>query len=586
MSAAGWSLFWRDEKRCWVLKYKSIDGWAQKHLPIDIKRDEGPRKRKRGTRQLQMPVTRAETWAVEWLENAEALKLRPRARGAGLVLRDAGEQWKATRKADDALTSPATLKRFGADLRNIILPFKDGQKPRSIGDEDVVALATDVALLRRWFRALVARLSPWRARSAFSTLRSFFDDALVEKWVRGVNPMKNEALVRELPPLPNKADRGGIVLVDVEVMQKLIAHPHVPLGRATRYVVAATLGNREGELSGLAWGDVHLDNATPHIDVVRARRLIRRKGEVLGPLKTASSRGVLPLHPAAVSALREWRDDVDGGITLLLGRLPRSEDPVFPSEHPQHKGGFSRPRSAEKLRADLVASELPKSDAKGRPLTMHSCRKSFGTWLRRAKVDEPIRKALMRHGANDVTEDFYTENLPEMAEAVRRIPLKWAVVARVVPTLVPGGTKRTGKLKRNAEPRVGLEPTTCALRKRPRQPADGASPASSSGKGRSPRAADSAHEEDSGRRNRTKRVPGTTGELEQDLARADRSRSDVYPPGSIARPGVARVPPGAERVRVEVDGRELVATEVTPGELVADVEARLKLAAGQKGGLR
>ena len=86
----GWSLFWRASKRCWVLAYKSVDGWAQKQLPKEIGRDDGPRKRKRkpsGARQLDLPVTRAETWATEWLTNAEALKLRPRARPGGLVLR-------------------------------------------------------------------------------------------------------------------------------------------------------------------------------------------------------------------------------------------------------------------------------------------------------------------------------------------------------------------------------------------------------------------------------------------------------------------------------------------------------------------
>lgn len=571
-----WSLFWRADRRCWVLKYKTADGWSQKLLPSEISRSEGPRKRKPGApRQMRLPVTRAETWATEWLANAEALGLRPRVRPGGLTLRQAGEDWKEMRKAGDALTSPATLRRFAGDLRNIILPFKDGAAMRSLGDEDVVSLATDLALLRRWFRAVVARLSPWRARSAFSTLRSFFDDALVERWFRGVNPMKNEALVRELPALPNKADRGGIVLFDLAQMQQLIVHPHTPLGRATRYVLAATLGPREGELAGLAWGDVHLEAPTPNVDFVRARRLLRRQGEVLGPLKTASSRGVLPLHPAATAALREWRDDREGGVTLLLGHVPTSADPVWPSEHPQLHGGFSRPRSAEKLRSDLTAAGLSPDDDKGRALTMHACRRSFGTWLRRAKVPEPIRKALMRHGANDVTEDFYTESLPEMADAVQRIPLKWALVPRVVPTVVTARTKVGGNLNSNAEPRVGLEPTTCALRKHEVGEDSGADAAQRSEKRRAKPATDSARATDSGRRNESDSVAGTK-------ASGRRSKASLETP----RPGVARVARGAESVRIEVDGTELASTTVTPGEPVPDVEARLKLAVGQKGALR
>jgi integrase len=576
---APWSLFWRAEKGCWVLKYKSVEGWAQKHLPTDIKRDEGPRKRKPGTKQLNMRVTRAETWAAEWLSNAEMLKLRPRGRPGGLLLRIAAERWKEMRAEEVAQTSPATLRRFGADLRNIMTAFPDGKMTRSIGDEDVVSLSMDLALLRRWFRALVSRKSAWRARSAFSTLRSFFDDALVEKWVRGVNPMKNEALVREQPALPNKADRGGIIHFELEQIQQLVLHQYVTLGRATRYLLAVTLGNREGEIAGLSWGDLHLEAKTPNLDVVRARRLVRRKGEVLGPLKTHTSRGVLPIHPAAVAALHEWRDDQETGVALILGRLPRSTDPVFPSEHPKHHGGFSRPRSAEKLRIDMLAAGLEPTDEKGRSYDMQSCRKSFGTWLRRLKVSEPIRKALMRHGANDVTEDFYTENLPEMAEAVARIPLTWAVVPRVVPTLVPKSTKVRIKPNSNAEPRVGLEPTTCALRKRAHAEEGDAQGGAEVGKVSAKAPKDSARAADRARATGTSEVPGTKGPKGR--------RSVAHEPTAKASgPGVARVPPGAERVRVEVDGAELAATDLTPGEAVSDVEARLRLAVGQKGGLR
>jgi integrase len=552
MKDRGWSLFWRASKRCWVLKYRSVDGWAQKHLPAEIRRDEGPRPKRKGAGQMKLELepSRAERWAAEWLANAEALKLRPKLRPGGITLREASETWQELRKDDGGLTSPATLKRFTGDFKNILKPFVDGRTERSLGDEDVVSLSTDFALIRRWFRAVVARHSPWRARSAFSTLRSFFDDARVEKWIRGDNPMGNEALVRELPDLPNKADRGGIVLFELDALQALIVHPHVPLGRATRYVLAATIGNREGELSGLTWGAIHLDASTPHVDVVQARRLVRAKDEVLGPLKTSTSRGVLPLHPAAVSALRQWRDDVDQGVALLLGRLPRPGDPVFPSERPQDKGAFSRPRSAEKLREDLVAADLGPTDGKGRNLTMHTCRKSFGTWLRRAKVPEPIRKALMRHGANDVTEDFYTENLPEMAEAVSRIPLKWAVVPRVVPTLVPTGTKRPPKRMRSLEPRVGIEPTTCALRKHARDLARGAQCEGEGAGDRLVPSADNSQKEDSGSAPGGRSSGGTK-------APSRRRHPGERPPllrGNA--PGVAR-----PREPIDIDGREVRAEE-------------------------
>jgi integrase len=87
--------------------------------------------------------------------------------------------------------------------------------------------------------------------------------------------------------------------------------------------------------------------------------------------------------------------------------------------------------------------------------------------------------------------------------------------------------------------------------------------------------------------------PGEAKELPEDAADPPPIAGDARAVGvagadapSMGHPGVARVASGAERVRLEVDGAELVQTDVCAGEPVADVEARLKLAVGQKGGLR
>jgi integrase len=81
------------------------------------------------------------------------------------------------------------------------------------------------------------------------------------------------------------------------------------------FTVAVALGLRKGEILGLRWIDVDLDEG--HVRVVRALHAI--KGELpagwerltpilaLGPLKTKRSQRELELRPFAVAALRAHR---------------------------------------------------------------------------------------------------------------------------------------------------------------------------------------------------------------------------------------------------------------------------------------
>ncbi len=162
----------------------------------------------------------------------------------------------------------------------------------------------------------------------------------------------------------------------------------------------------------------------------------------------------MPLHPAALAALRWWRDS-ENGIAFYLGRRPLPSDPVFPSLQHGGKAEFSRPRSADKIRASLAKLELPTKGAKGKPITAHAARRTFLTCLDRLDVDERLRKMLAGHGISDVTHRHYTaedlEHLRELAEAVARIPLVWpdpvplerdpaSVVPAIMPSVVPGGT--------------------------------------------------------------------------------------------------------------------------------------------------
>lgn len=425
--AKGHSLFWRKDRRRWCLTFAGKAGWSEpitKFAPADM----GKHDKKRATR-----------WADLFLQNAEQLDLFPRARPNGIALRVRVETWKKIRASDPA-SSPATLAGYHDLFKNVIMrPFKDGRDFTNLGDEDVVSLGTDFSLLRKWMRAMRKEFSASRARGAFFTLRVFFDDAIVERWFRGANPLLNAALVRELPALPTAKERGGVVHLSFPQVQKLLDSPRVPLRRRVRYAVTTTTaGQRDGEISGLTWSRLELDDPElSRVEIAQARRLIRAKDEVLGKTKTSSSNRIAPAHSAARAALLEWRDDPIDGVATYLGRAPLPSDPVFPSARARDRGAFARPASAELLRVDLAAVGLP-TQVRGKNVDFHALRKTFATALYELDVDELTRKRLLGHGSNDVTAESYTgEAFAKMKKAVELLPLAWTPGVRFEPSRAP-----------------------------------------------------------------------------------------------------------------------------------------------------
>lgn len=83
-------------------------------------------------------------------------------------------------------------------------------------------------------------------------------------------------------------------------------------------VLALPLGLRRGELFGLTWADLALDNDVPQVHVRRQLQRVDGTGLVLLDLKTARSRRVLAFPAIAVEALRAHRR-VQATERLALG---------------------------------------------------------------------------------------------------------------------------------------------------------------------------------------------------------------------------------------------------------------------------
>ena len=167
------------------------------------------------------------------------------------------------------------------------------------------------------------------------------------------------------------------------------------------YVLAVHTGMRRGELLGLKWEDVDLDNFT-----VRVRRTLTRKGTgyVLGETKTRKSRRTVKLTPRAVESLRSHRAR-QAEEKLKVGGLYQNHGLVFAGE-----GGSLinpsnlRQRSFVPL---LVRAGLPQ-------ITFHDLRHTCASLLFQRNVHPKIVQELLGHASAAIMLDTYSHMLRGM----------------------------------------------------------------------------------------------------------------------------------------------------------------------------
>jgi integrase len=170
------------------------------------------------------------------------------------------------------------------------------------------------------------------------------------------------------------------------------------------YVLAVTVGLRQGELLGLRWEDINLDTAT----LVVARSLsMSGPGPTFVPPKTAKGRRNVTLTAQAIEALRDHKVAQDRE-KATLAELWEHHDLVFPNQtgKPMHPwvlvGG-----SFKKL---LTRAGLPKATR------FHDLRHTCATLLLTKGVHPKIVQEMLGHSSITVTLDIYSHVLPNMQE--------------------------------------------------------------------------------------------------------------------------------------------------------------------------
>ena len=219
------------------------------------------------------------------------LKMREVQRDAEDGLASGGRHLTVAALAEDWLRhqsgelSASTLEVRTWAVRQHLVPTVGARRVRQLSAEDVSLFLQDLAVAGY-------------ARASLDKIRGVLVQVLRHAERQGL-VMRNVAAIVPTPAGPRAQGRSLTVEQARLLLEAARGHP-----LEAAFVLGLTCGLRPGELLGLGWEDVDLDQG-----VLRVSQAVSRVGGSvqLGPTKTASSRRQLRLPASAGDALRQHR---------------------------------------------------------------------------------------------------------------------------------------------------------------------------------------------------------------------------------------------------------------------------------------
>jgi integrase len=287
------------------------------------------------------------------------------------------EQWLPAMQARGL--RPSTLERYEDHVRCAITPALGGLPLQGLMPTHLNKLYGDLRTAGR---------APKTIRNIHGVLSKALADA--ERW--GLVG-RNAARLADVPAVARPKLR---VWSPEQTRAFLAAVANDRLFAA--WLLAATTGMRRGELLGLRWEDIDLDNGVVRIARVRAGNQV-----VAGEPKTARGRRTLALDPTTVAALRQHRKRQ---TEERLAAGPHYADSglafTMPGGTPIHPNRFSL-----WFRRHVQAAGLP-------AIRLHDMRHSYATAGLAAGVPPKVISERLGHATVAFTLDTYTSALPAM----------------------------------------------------------------------------------------------------------------------------------------------------------------------------
>jgi integrase len=203
---------------------------------------------------------------------------------------------------------------------------------------------------------------------------------------------------------PPQSSREEMCPLTPEQAKLLLQVAHETGDRLTAlYVLAIHTGLRQGELLGLKWDDVDLEDGSLQ---VRRTLAITKNGPVLTSPKTTGSRRSVKLTSKAIEALKRHLERQLGEIDRI-GSLWSENGLIFASEkgEPINRHNLTR-RSFKPL---LKRAGLPQ-------IRFHDLRHTCATLLLTRNVNVKIVSEMLGHSTIAITLDTYSHVLPNMRD--------------------------------------------------------------------------------------------------------------------------------------------------------------------------
>ena len=283
--------------------------------------------------------------------------------------------------------APKTYQGYELAVRLHIAPRIGAKKLRSLTVRDVRVMCQDLA---------ADVLQPRGVQFVHAVLRAGLQSAMRDELIS-----RN---VAKLVQVPAPAYEVGQGLAPDRARKLLAAAKPDRLGAL--YVLAVYLGLRRGELLGLQWEHVDLDQET--LQVVQTLQRVDGRLQLLPP-KTRTSRRTVPLPPPVLQALRAHKV-TQGKERLLAGSRWTDTGMVFASR-------VGTPIEPDNLRRSWYQVRRVLDDPLPR---FHDLRHTCVTLLLTEGVAPHIVQQIVGHSGIDVTMTIYAHtSLEEKRKALR-----------------------------------------------------------------------------------------------------------------------------------------------------------------------
>lgn len=295
---------------------------------------------------------------------------------------------------------PSTFQSYEHNMRAHIVPALGGIGLQALTPLRLNALYAELLVTGRR-RGTAGGLSPKTVRYIHTTLHKALGDA-VDSGILAMNPA-----AKAKPPKPSAAKSPEMKTWTASELLRFLTHVSDDRLYAAWHLAAST-GMRRGEVLGVRWSDVNLDEG--RVSVAQALTSVGYK-VMISDTKTTRGTRMVDIDPKTVAALRAHRTRQQQE-RLAWGPGYRITNLVFT----RPDGEWIHPdRFSQMFRAHVAAAEVPS-------IRFHDLRHTHATLMLQAEIAPKVISDRLGHATVAFTMDRYAHAIPAMqAEAAGRV---------------------------------------------------------------------------------------------------------------------------------------------------------------------